>query len=111
MVLHGELIAESRFEPERLFREWLEADNLRVIINCRGLTQIDSGGLSILLGALHRYRQRGGDVVLAEMNPQLNAMFEVTSMEKYFNVFAGNEDALHHFSQQGREKSSHPTTA
>src|SRR5688572_30750646 len=84
--LTGELIAESRFDIERVLREWHEAGVTHVIVRCRGLNYIDSAGLSTLLGALHRYRRSGGDLVLAELNPALNSIFEITSMEKYFKI-------------------------
>ena len=57
LELNGELIAETRFEVERLLREGLEGGMRRVIIRCRSLGTIDSAGFSTLLGALHRYRR------------------------------------------------------
>jgi anti-sigma B factor antagonist len=97
--LVGELIAETRMEPERILREWFEGGVTRVIIRCAALSYIDSAGLSTLLGALHRFRRQGGDLVLADMNPALSAIFEVTSMEKYFKIFPSIPAALAHFEQ------------
>ena len=102
--LNGELIAETRFEVERLLREWLESGLRRVIIHCRSLSTIDSAGFSTLLGALHRYRREGGDLILAELNPSLHALFEVTAMEKYFKIFDTLEAARAHFAQVAEER-------
>ncbi len=99
LYLQGELIAESRFDPERILREWLEGDVSHVVISCRGLTYIDSAGLSTLLGALHRFRRKNGDLILTEMNASLNAIFEITSMHKYFKIFPTLDEAKHHFDQ------------
>lgn len=99
LMLEGELIAETRYEPERILREWLDGGLNRVIIRCATLSYIDSAGLSTLLGALHRFRRQGGDLILSDMNPTLNAIFEVTSMEKYFKIFASIDAARAHFGQ------------
>jgi anti-sigma B factor antagonist len=104
MRLEGELIAESRYEPERILREWLAADVCKVIIQCDKVTHIDSAGLSVLLGALHRYRRQDGDLILAQLNPALGAIFEVTSMERYFKIFTDVEAARSHFQQVAAAK-------
>jgi anti-sigma B factor antagonist len=99
LSLDGELVAESRYEPERILREWLEGGITRVIIRCARLSHIDSAGLSTLLGALHRFRRVGGDLILADLNPSLNAIFEITSMERYFKIFTTLAEAEAHFTQ------------
>jgi anti-sigma B factor antagonist len=96
MTLDGELVAESRYEPERILREWLEAGVVRAVIVFGKVTHIDSAGLSTLLGALHRFRRHGGDLILAGLNPSLHAIFEVTSMERYFKIFDDLEAARRH---------------
>jgi anti-sigma B factor antagonist len=104
MAMEGELISTTRFDPERVLREWHEAGVQRVIIRCARLEYIDSAGLSTLLGALHRYRRDGGDLILAEMNPRLEALFEITSMEKYFRIFPTIEEATRHFDQMKEKR-------
>lgn len=100
MHLDGELIAESRYEPERVLREWLELDVCRVIIAMDRVTHIDSAGFSTLLAALHRCRRQDGDLLLVGLNPSLNAIFEVASMERYFKIFPDLDAAIRHFEQQ-----------
>lgn len=95
--LEGELVAETRFEPERVLRELLDQGVSRVIVGCRRLCAIDSAGLSTLLGAMHRFRRKGGDLILADMNPALNAIFTVTSMQRYFKIYPTQAEALEHF--------------
>lgn len=103
--LRGDLIAESRFELERVMRDWLELGVTKIIIGCEELNYIDSAGLSTLLGALHRLRRTGGGLLLTNMNPSLNAIFEVTSMQKFFKIFDTVEDARAYFDDpEGFEK-------
>lgn len=96
LLLEGQLLAESRHATEQVLRGWLEQGLDYVIVDCAALTRIDSGGLSTLLGALHRFRHQQGDVVLVRMNPELNALFELTSMERYFKIFPSVEQAREH---------------
>ena len=86
LYLEGELLAESRYETERILREWCESGIHQVIVSCSGVMNMDSGGLSTLLGAMHRVRREGGDLILAEYNPMMNNVFEQTSVEKFFRV-------------------------
>lgn len=107
LLLEGELIADSRFEPERILREWLDKGIRKVIVGCGNLKYLDSAGLSMLLGAMHRFRRNDGDLILADLNPSLNAIFEVTSMEKYFNIFSNLDEARKHFKQLTARKDHH----
>ena len=102
--LVGRLMAESRFELERLLRLWNEQGLNRMIVSCSELDYIDSGGLSTLIAALHRMRRAGGDLVLNEMNPSLNALFELTTMMNHFLIFTSLEEATQHFERDLRER-------
>ncbi len=98
-VLHleGELVSQSRFVIERILREWLELGIHQVIVGLAALRYIDSSGLATLLGALHRCRREGGDIILVELNPSLEAIFEITSMARYFRIFPTMADARRQF--------------
>ena len=102
--LVGRLMAESRFELERLLRLWNEQGLNRMIVSCSELDYIDSGGLSTLIAALHRMRRAGGDLVLNEINPSLNALFELTTMMNHFLIFSSIEEATQHFERDLRER-------
>ncbi len=99
IYLEGELISQTRYDVERILRQWQEEGVRSVVVRMPALKYIDSAGLSTLLGALHRYRREGGDLILAELNPSLTAIFEVTSMEKYFKIFPTVDEAQNHFKQ------------
>lgn len=97
--LGGQLLAESRFALDRILREWVEGGMRCVVIVCGDLEHIDSAGLSTMIGALHRLRRQGGDLVLADMNPSLRALFELSSMHHYFKVFESFDGAIQHFDE------------
>lgn len=91
--LGGQLLAESRFPLDRLLRDWHEGGVHQVVISCADLRHIDSAGLSTMIGALHRMRREGGTLLLCNLNPTLHTLFEVSSMESYFEIFADVDEA------------------
>lgn len=104
VALQGDLIAETRFELERIFRDWLDHGVRRILVDCSKLNYIDSAGLSTLLGGLHRARRNGGSLALAAMNESLHSLFEITSMHKYFEIFATIDEAASHLNAIASEK-------
>lgn len=110
LFLSGQLMAESRFELEQIFRIWIENGVHFVAISCRDLKFIDSAGLSTLIGGLHRLKRVGGELVLCEMNPALDSLFEITTLSNYFTFFPTSMQAREHLGRQAeiRKKAGIP---
>ena len=58
----------------------------RVVLDVGGSTFIDSTGLGVLVGALKRLRQQGGDMALQSLTPTTERLFEVTGVSKLFQI-------------------------
>jgi anti-sigma B factor antagonist len=58
----------------------------RVVLDVGGSTFIDSTGLGVLVGALKRLRQQGGDMVLRSPSPGTARLFEITGVDKLFDI-------------------------
>ena len=58
----------------------------RVVLDVGGSTFIDSTGLGVLVGGLKRLRQQGGDMVLRSPSPRTQRLFEVTGVQKLFEI-------------------------
>lgn len=83
----GRLVAETRHELAAALRSW-EADGpTRVVVLLRRLEYLDSAGMAALIGAWKAVRERGGDLVLAEINPDVRSIFRIASIEKILRVF------------------------
>ncbi len=94
--LSGRLMAESRFEIERILRDWNETGVNHAVVSLAGLDYVDSAGLSTLIGAMHKMRRAGGELVLCELNPALDSLFEITSIHNYFQLFVTFAEARAH---------------
>lgn len=91
--LSGRLVAESRYELERVLREWSEAGVNRVVVSLGNLQYLDSAGLSTLIGGLQRAKRAGGELIVCELNPRLRSMFEITSIGNYLRVCSTESEA------------------
>jgi len=87
LYLTGELIAETRIEPERILRDWLENGVLFICVCCDGLKHIDSAGMSTLLAASHRYHHAGGEVAIAELEDKINCILSNSLLKRYFKLY------------------------
>ena len=75
----------------------VEAGARRVVLDGRGITSIDSSGLSALVAALVSVRNHGGHLKLSNMPPTVSKLLEITQLTSVFEVYAHQEDALADF--------------
>jgi anti-sigma B factor antagonist len=81
--------------------EWLE--NIaattpgRVIINLAEASFLDSSALAVLVRAVKRCRMRGGDVRLCGVQPSVRLVFELTRLDRAFDMFANEDEAVSSF--------------
>ena len=61
----------------------------RVVVDMAGVDFCDSTGMNVLLAALRRARERGGDLVLAGPRPAVRKILQVTGLESVFTVLDG----------------------
>jgi anti-sigma B factor antagonist len=84
------LIGEMDAGTVAIFRSALaelrDTDGGRVILDLGELDFIDSTGLGALVGALRRFRDVGGDVVLAGIRPRAAKLLELTGLDKAFTI-------------------------
>src|SRR5437763_9463556 len=63
-----------------------EQGNLSVQLDLRGTAFIDSTGLSVLVSALRRVRDKGGEMILANPQPNILRLFQIVGFTKIFEV-------------------------
>ncbi|MBU0559597.1 MAG: STAS domain-containing protein [Bacteroidetes bacterium] len=114
MRIVEERISDVLVEIVNLNRATLsEANNLMVLIQ-RGINDgyvkiivdistceyIDSSFLGVLVAALKKVANRGGDVKLVGFKPAVQSMFELTRMFRVFETFSDLQKALKSFSNK-----------
>jgi len=77
---------------------WLElafeAKPRLIVINLAEVDFIDSSALAVLVKGLKRIRERGGNLVLCELPKPIRTVFELTRLDKAFDLLATEQEAL-----------------
>ncbi|HMQ32687.1 MAG TPA: STAS domain-containing protein [Chloroflexaceae bacterium] len=77
---------------------WLDqvtsSPGARVLVNLTNTTFVDSTALATLVQALKRCQQVKGDLYLCGMRRPVYMIFELTRLDKAFNIFVDEEHAI-----------------
>lgn len=71
---------------------------LKIVVNLRDVTYIDSCGLGILIAKLVSVRNKGGDLKLLNLSPRSHRVFEICKLQNVFEAFDSEADAIASFS-------------
>ncbi|MEQ8675972.1 MAG: STAS domain-containing protein [Aggregatilineales bacterium] len=69
----------------------------KVVVNLENVNFIDSSGLSALVKGLKRCRQNGGELYLCHLQQAVFIIFELTRLDKAFNIYADEAAAIKAF--------------
>jgi len=86
-ILDGTQAKEFRTEVDQSLREGSKI----ILVNFSDVTFMDSSGLGALVLALKAIRSNGSKIMLCSINEQVKMLFELTSMDKVFEIFADEE--------------------
>lgn len=82
-------------------RQWFEKaithQPVCIIINLKEVSFMDSTGLSILVQALKRTREWQGDVRLCCLQQPVRIIFELTRLDRVFEIYNDEADAVRAF--------------
>ena len=65
-----------------------------VVVDLSATTLIDSTSLGVLLGAMKRLRQQDGQIRLVVPRPEVRRVFEITMLDRIFQLHDTQEEAL-----------------
>ena len=63
-----------------------------VLVDLKEVTFMDSSGLGALVTALKAVRSAGGKLCVCSVNEQVRILFELTSMDRVFEIFRDQGD-------------------
>lgn len=94
---------KGRFDAHEVeaVNAWLvgqtQLGSAKIIVNLEGVNFIDSTALSTLVRGLKLCREQGGDLRLCSLQQPVRVIFELTRLDKAFDIFAAEEDAAKGF--------------
>lgn len=95
--IEGQLIVSNRQELKQRVLDEAEGGARKVLVDFAKTGYIDSAGLGVLVSLAKRLRELGGDIRLANLNDDLQTLFELTKLDTLFQIAATREHALESF--------------
>lgn len=93
-VREERLDAHNSSELKELVLKTLEEGGRHLVVVLDDVKFIDSSGLGALLSGYKNANQRGGTLVLCGLQPRVLSMFELTRLDRVFEIYPRLQDAL-----------------
>jgi anti-sigma B factor antagonist len=98
LALSGHLVAD---EGDRAFAERVStvvgSGRVNIVVDLRGITYVDSGGVGALVAAYMLVRRHGGRMTLLRPSPRVSRVLRMTRLTSVFEIFEREEEALRSF--------------
>lgn len=95
--LSGEIDINTSPEVRKSFERLIKEEKKKILINFSEVTYIDSSGLATLVEMLQRLKRYDGSLRLVNLSQKVKALFEITKLDRLFNIFAQEAEALKDF--------------
>ena len=87
-----DLARSTMFQRELL--TLLDDKPQRIIIDLSGVPHMDSSGIASLVKLLSRTRKFSISLKLAAMTPRVTSVFEITHLDRVFDIYPSVEEAM-----------------
>ena len=94
LSLKGQLDAHTFPSLQKELEGLADADEPRVVLDCKDLEYISSAGLGVLKKMTREFRERSGDIRLASLPPKINNVVSLLGFDQVIQVFSGLTDAV-----------------
>jgi anti-sigma B factor antagonist len=92
--LEGEIDVYTAPNLKQQIINLLDEGVRHVTVNLTDVEYLDSTALGVLIGGLKRLRERDGSLDLICPNPRIKRVFEITGLDKIFDIYATEEEAV-----------------
>lgn len=95
--IDGEIDINTAPDIKKSFQGLLAKKTPKLVINLARVSYVDSSGLATLVEILKNMRSYGGKMRLTNMSPKVKSLFEITKLEKLFEIIAEEAEAISTF--------------
>ena len=95
--IEGEIDINTSPGIKKSLDKLLQAKTPKIIVNLSKVTYVDSSGLATLVEILKNMRSYGGRLRLTNLLPKVKSLFEITKLEKLFEIMADEQEAISNF--------------
>jgi len=96
-AVEGEIDINSSPLIKKSFDKLISSKTPKIVINLSKVTYVDSSGLATLVEILKNMRAYGGRLRLTNLSSKVKSLFEITKLEKLFEIMADEEEAVSTF--------------
>jgi len=97
VTVEGEIDVETSPQLRERFDELLAEGEHNFVIDLAGVDFIDSSGLAAFVRLFKRVRIGEGDVKLCGLRPEILKIFELTRLNRVFDIFETRAEAVESF--------------
>ncbi len=94
LKLNGRFDAYGAPQVVKWFDENLSPEHNKIVVDLGGVNFVDSTALAALVQGMKRARQANGDLRLCNLQQPVRIIFELTRLDKAFDIFTTQADAL-----------------
>ena len=91
---------------EDAFNELIASNSVRIVADLSDVNYISSAGWGIFVGEIKGIRQRGGDIKLMAMHPDVREVFELLEFSTLLRPYGTLEEAISAFKAPQNTKTS-----
>ena len=95
--IDGEVDINSSPDIKKAFDKLIAKKAPKIVVSLSKVTYVDSSGLATLVEILKHMRAYGGKMRLTGLSPKIKSLFEITKLEKLFEIMASEEEAVSTF--------------
>ncbi len=96
-AITGEIDITTSPDVRKVFDRIIKEKVPKVILNLQGVNYIDSSGLATLVEGLQRLKTYGGKMKLTNLSGKVKSLFEITKLERLFEIYPEEEKAVETF--------------
>lgn len=94
LTLSGRFDALTAPSVQAWLEEATQAKPVQIVVNMEAVSFVDSTALSTLVSGMKRARQAEGDLRLCRLQQPVRMIFELTRLDKAFEIFPGEHEAI-----------------
>jgi anti-anti-sigma factor len=97
LILDGRIDTDNSAYFQKHVQKLVQAGFMRLIFNCAGLNYVSSTGIGSFTSFLKILKPKGGDLVLLEIQPKVNEVFQLLGFSQFFAIKKSLEEAIDFF--------------
>ncbi|MFH1665597.1 MAG: STAS domain-containing protein [Candidatus Omnitrophota bacterium] len=95
--MNGDIDISTSPQLKKSFDKMLSGRDRKVVINLKDVHYVDSSGLATLVEIFKNLRVSGGKLKLTNLSAKVKGLFEITKLDKLFDILPEEKDAVDSF--------------